>query len=90
MERRRHPHLRTLKAGRILLNHHHSVIDCTVRSLSTLGACLQVASTIGIPERFDLVFDADHVIRTCRIVWHRENRLGVEFGPEVGHLAASA
>ena len=79
MERRRQPRARTLKSARILFNQHHSVIDCTVRNLSAEGACLNVASAIGIPERFDVIFDADHSIRPCRMVWHKEKQLGVEF-----------
>lgn len=79
MERRRKPRVRTLKSARILFNHHHSVIDCTVRNLSPFGACLHVASAIGIPERFDVIFDADHSIRPCRVIWHKEKQLGVEF-----------
>ena len=79
MERRRKPRTRTLKSGRILLNHRRSAIDCTVRNLSPLGACLNVASAIGIPERFDVIFDADRSIRPCRMVWHREKQIGVEF-----------
>jgi hypothetical protein len=78
-ERRRHSRARTLKAARILLNGHHSVIDCTVRNLSPEGARLDVASTLGIPERFDLMFDADHTVRPCRMIWHREKQIGVEF-----------
>jgi hypothetical protein len=68
-----------LKAARILLNQHHSVIDCTVRNLSPGGACLNVATSLGIPERFDVIFEADHSIRPCRLVWHKEKQLGVEF-----------
>ena len=79
MERRRQPRARTLKAARILFNEHHSVIDCTVRNLSLEGACLNVASALGIPERFDVMFDADHSVRPCRMVWHKEKQLGVEF-----------
>jgi hypothetical protein len=79
MERRQQPRARTLKAARILLNQHHSVIDCTVRNLSPGGACLNVATSLGIPERFDVIFEADHSIRPCRLVWHKEKQLGVEF-----------
>jgi len=79
MERRRKQRTRTLKKARILFNHHHSVIDCTVRNLSPHGACLNVASAIGIPETFDVIFDADHSVRACRMVWHKEHQLGVEF-----------
>ena len=34
----------------------------------------------GIPDRFDVMFDADKSIRPCRVVWHKEKQLGVEFG----------
>jgi hypothetical protein len=80
VERRRKPRARTLKIARIVFNHHRSVIDCTVRNLSPLGACLNVASAIGIPEEFDVIFDADQSIRPCRMIWHKERQLGVEFG----------
>ncbi len=79
MERRRQPRARTLKSARIVFNQHHSVIDCTVRNLSPVGACLNVASAVGIPDRFDVIFDADQTTRPCRVVWHKEKQLGVEF-----------
>jgi hypothetical protein len=90
MERRRRPRTRTLKSARILLNHHHSVIDCTVRNLSSTGACLNVASVVGIPEQFDVFFEADRSIRACRMVWHRENQVGVEFAEEAPVQLTSA
>jgi hypothetical protein len=82
VERRRNARARTLKSARIVFNHHRSVIDCTVRDLSPLGACLKVASAIGIPEEFDVIFDADHSIRPCRVIWHKETQLGVAFGQQ--------
>lgn len=90
MERRKHPRLRTLKAARILLNQHHSVLDCTVRNVSACGACLSVASTVGIPERFDVIFEADHSVRACRMVWHKERQVGVEFASEPHVLTRTA
>jgi hypothetical protein len=90
MEHRRQPRSRTLKAARILLNHHHSVIDCTVRNLSQFGACLQVASAVGIPPCFDVIFDADRSVRACRVVWHKERLLGVQFESVAVPLAHSA
>jgi two-component system cell cycle response regulator len=90
MERRQQQRVRTLKAARILLNQHHSVLDCTVRNLSQVGACLNVPSTIGIPERFDVIFDADQSVRTCRMVWHKAKQLGVEFASEARPLTRTA
>jgi hypothetical protein len=79
MERRRQVRARTLKSGRIIFNQRGSVIDCTVRNLSPAGACLNVASTIGIPEEFEVMLDADNTTRSCRVVWHKEKQLGVKF-----------
>jgi hypothetical protein len=79
MERRRQRRARTLKSARILFNQHHSVIDCTVRNLTPSGACLNVESALGIPEQFDVMFEADHTVRTCRMIWHKEKQIGVEF-----------
>jgi PilZ domain len=79
MERRRQRRARTLKSARILFNQHHSVIDCTVRNMSPTAACLNVESALGIPEQFDVMFEADHTVRPCRMIWHKEKQIGVEF-----------
>jgi len=79
MEKRRGPRARTLRAARIVFNQRRSVIDCTVRNLSAVGACLNVASTLGIPENFEVLLDVDTVPRACHVVWHKEKQLGVEF-----------
>ena len=55
-ERRKVPRHRTLKAGHIAFN-RAGTIDCRVRNLSPAGACLEVASQIGIPDRLVLVVE---------------------------------
>ena len=69
---------RVLKAGKISFG-RAGIIDCTVRDLSELGACLKVASPLGIPDTFNLLFGADPQPRHCRIVWRKEKQIGVEF-----------
>jgi hypothetical protein len=88
MERRHALRSRTLKSARILLNHHQSVIDCVVRNLSPTGACLKVETTFGIPDRFDVMFDMDKSIRSCRLIWHKDKLIGVEF-ETVDNVAAA-
>ena len=34
---------------------------------------------VGIPERFTLVIEADHIHVPCRVVWRKEKRIGVHF-----------
>jgi hypothetical protein len=77
-EKRKLPRHRTLKAGSISINHASS-IDCRVRNMSAIGACLEVASQIGIPDDFVLVIEADHLMRPCRVIWRTATRMGVSF-----------
>jgi len=88
MERRHQSRARTLKSARILLNHHQSVINCVVRNLSPIGACLKVETTLGIPDRFDVMFDMDRSIRPCRLIWHDDRQVGVEFATDDDAAAA--
>ena len=78
-DRRKVARSRTLREGKILLNDRRSAIDCVVRNLSEAGACLQVASVVGIPPTFDLQIDHEAISRPCRTIWHAQNRIGIEF-----------
>ena len=77
-ERRKVPRHRTLKAGSISFN-RAAGIDCRVRNLSPAGACLEVASQIGIPDDFVLVVECDHLHQPCHVIWRTATRMGVEF-----------
>ena len=79
-ERRRVPRHRTLKSGKIVVQAGRSVVDCTIRNLSSNGALLLVKSLAGIPEKFDLVLATSGEHHLCRVAWRGEDRLGVEFG----------
>jgi len=76
---RQNPRHRVLKGAHIAFREHGATIDCMVRNLSEQGACLKVASPVGIPETFDLVLDTDHTVRVCRVVWRRDTQIGVKF-----------
>jgi len=77
-EKRKLPRHRTVKAGHITF-HGDSSIDCRVRNASVSGACLEVASQIGIPDEFVLVIDVDHFTQPCHVVWRTATRMGVAF-----------
>lgn len=90
-ERRKVQRHRTLKGGCITHN-LTSGIDCRVRNLSPAGACLEVASQVGIPDDFVLVVEADHVKTPCHVIWRTATRLGVEFDAQpqpVAHAGAT-
>lgn len=69
---------RVLKGAYIAFNGHSATIDCTIRNFSERGACLKVASPVGIPDIFDLVLDKTSVYH-CRVTWRRATQIGVNF-----------
>jgi PilZ domain len=78
-DRRHQPRARALKSAKIVFNSRFSTMDCTVRNLSPRGAKLIVGTQMGVPERFDLTFEADGSKRACRVIWRKEGEIGVEF-----------
>ena len=77
-ERRKAQRLRALKAGSIIFN-RSSGIDCRIRNMSPVGACLEVASQVGIPDNFVLVVSYDKITQPCQVIWRSATRLGVQF-----------
>jgi hypothetical protein len=79
-EHRRAPRRRTFIGGKISWFSLGASIDCVVRNLSESGACLDVDSPVGVPDRFELVFERDQFCRRpCRVVWRSAKRIGVAF-----------
>jgi hypothetical protein len=68
---------RMLKTGSIEFS--ETAIECTVRNVSEVGAALEVASPLYIPDRFTLFIQSEQSKRTCRIVWRTGKRMGVAF-----------
>jgi len=77
-ERRATLRHRILKSGIIAFNRAGG-ISCLIRNVSPTGACLEVASQAGVPDRFTLVIESEHWQRPCRVAWRKNNRLGVAF-----------
>jgi hypothetical protein len=42
-------------------------------------AALDVASPVGIPEKFTLILPSDGLTFLCRVVWRKHRRIGVAF-----------
>jgi hypothetical protein len=75
-ERRKIPRRRILKSGKILLGRRE--VQCTVRNLSAIGACLVVQTTIGIPANFEFVMPGQES-KSCKVMWRDDTRLGIHF-----------
>lgn len=78
IENRKHPRHKVFKAGTIAFN-RAAGIDCTVRNISEGGACLEVASPLGIPPVFELYIPSEHAVHSCHLVWTSGRRIGVAF-----------
>jgi hypothetical protein len=70
---------RILRNAKIILERRPSMVQCTVQDITSGGACLRVASTQGMPDRFDLTFEQGRTRRACRVVWRTNDSLGVTF-----------
>jgi hypothetical protein len=80
-EKRQAPRVKTFKAGKIIFNNGASVLDCTVRDVSSGGARLQVGQPVRTPSDFVLEFAFGDEVRRlpCAVTWRRKTELGVAF-----------
>jgi hypothetical protein len=77
LERRAATRHRVLKAGTIQFD--GGWINCMARDMSDTGAMLNVTSSVGIPERFNLIMSPDGRDVSCRVAWRVEKQIGVAF-----------
>ncbi len=52
---------------------------CRLLNVSTEGAALEVPNPDSVPLSFQLMTEKDRVIRGCRVIWTKQNRIGVAF-----------
>ena len=75
-----------LKGARISQFGLGTSTECRVLNLSESGACVVVASLVGVPETFDLVF-RDGTVRHCLFEWRTAEKIGVSFARSVPAMA---
>jgi hypothetical protein len=85
-ERRRHGRGRTFLGGAITFNHGTQTLACRVRDLSAGGARLDFSAAVPLPEELDLAITVRREVRRVRVVWRRDDRLGVAFLPRATNL----
>ena len=76
-ERRRGP--RTDVDEPAYISYHGSSTRCQVVNISAEGAAIDVPDPVFVPACFQLMTEKDRVVRDCRIVWTKQNRIGVIF-----------
>src|SRR3954469_12527840 len=70
---------KVLKGGLIAFKHLNSSLTCTVRNLSSAGACLLTTQSAGVPDDFYLFIRSSAMRTRCHIAWRNGERLGVRF-----------
>jgi hypothetical protein len=63
---------------------------CRLVNVSPEGAAIEVPDPTFVPSHFQLMTEKDRVIRCCRVIWIKKNRIGVAFdqsGAEIGPIA---
>jgi PilZ domain-containing protein len=78
IERRAAQRRRILKQGTLTFSGGGSA-NCTVRSISSNGARIEIESPVGLPKKFTLVIASDHFKRPCHAVWSSNQLIGVTF-----------
>jgi hypothetical protein len=78
-ERRSHIRRRTFKGGKLIFNKGLSVLDCVIRDMSDHGARVELGTTIGVPDTFELIIAPDRVKRSCKIAWRSKRQIGISF-----------
>jgi hypothetical protein len=76
-EKRNASRQRVLKGAFIVITEKQPKIECTVRNISDTGCAVQVLTTIGIPQKFDLI--VGDVRRHCHVQWKAGTKIGVKF-----------
>src|SRR4051794_17125512 len=72
---------RTFLAGKIIFNFGQSTIDCVVRRMSEDGATLEMQSSVGVPDGFQLRLASQEIL-SCRVLWRSDRQVGVALGAE--------
>ena len=78
VERRKTQRMKTLKTGSVSFG-VVAIVDCTIRNVSTAGACLEFPCRPVLPRDFSMVIKPEYIRRSCRVSWQSGSRVGVEF-----------
>lgn len=89
-EARRSKRGRTYLQARISYGDGAITTECTVNQLSDVGARINIAGSIALPEMFDVVIPQKGASRRARLVWRKDDQVGVDFFDEQESPAAPA
>jgi hypothetical protein len=95
-EARRSKRARTFLHARISYGDGAISTECTVNQLSDVGARINVASSVVLPDMFEIAIPQKGISCRAKLIWRKDDQVGVDFldereGPAVptieDHLA---
>ena len=80
--KRRAPRPRVLKGGKIIPLGQWLLADCQIRDISETGARIICKDQLSVPTEFRLLIPMDNTIQQARVVWRKDNMVGIRFTSE--------
>ena len=79
LENRHVQRTRVARSVKIIIGGDALMVDCTMMDLTSRGASLEFAGSCAVPDSFEMTLDGGRTLRACRVIWRRNERLGVAF-----------
>ena len=79
VDRRDGRRARVLKAGKLVYDRRHSVIDCIIRDISPLGARIRTPQNLAIPDELELLVVSDAELHPAKVLWRSYTECGLLF-----------
>lgn len=76
---RAHPRSQGIRPGLISIDGANSTHQCTLDDYNEAGARISVFNPDQLPDEFLVISRAEDLCARCRVVWRRDNDLGVAF-----------
>ncbi|MBS0528343.1 MAG: PilZ domain-containing protein [Proteobacteria bacterium] len=76
-DRRKHPRTETDEPAYISSGGLST--RCRLLNISADGAAVEVPDSAFVPSHFQLMTEKDRMVRLCRIIWIKHNRIGIAF-----------
>jgi hypothetical protein len=73
---------RVLKGAKIVSLSNWSLVDCTIRDISATGARIVCGDQAAVANEFRFLIPSENTICNARVVWRREDMLGITFTSE--------
>ena len=76
------PRARVLKSAKIVALNNWSLVDCVIRDISKTGAKIICKDQAAVANEFRFFVPSDNTICYAKVVWRRDDLLGIEFTSE--------